>query len=119
MVLLLAIVWHLSAHGVFAQIANFDQGDQSCRDLSHCRSIWDIIWSCLVIIFACTWVAIHPDIPTQPRGQWQKFWESVLYFVGALIVPEAIIVEAWIERFQARELAKKYQGSVVVFWLSV
>ena len=31
-----------------------------CTDLTHCRVVYNIIWSCLITIFSCTWVAIHP-----------------------------------------------------------
>lgn len=41
--------------------------DSECDTLGRCRTIWNIIWSCLVTIFACVWVAIHPNIP-QPKG---------------------------------------------------
>ena len=39
-----------------------------CNDLTHCRTIWNIIWSCLVTIFSCTWVAVHPNVPC-PKKQ--------------------------------------------------
>jgi len=34
-----------------------------CSNVHHCRTVWNIIWSCLVTIFSCTWVAVHPNIP--------------------------------------------------------
>lgn len=37
-----------------------------CDTIGHCRTVWNIIWSCLITIFACIWVAIHPNI-TQPK----------------------------------------------------
>lgn len=37
-----------------------------CDTIGHCRTVWNIIWSCLITIFACIWVAVHPNIP-QPR----------------------------------------------------
>ena len=51
-----------------------------CKDLSHCRSIWNIVWSCLVTIFSCTWIAVHPNVPCQEaNGKWldlKMFMES-------------------------------------------
>ena len=41
----------------------------SCSDLSHCRSIWNIIWSCIVMIFSCTWVAVHPNVPCPKKRE--------------------------------------------------
>ena len=34
----------------------------ACTDLMHCQMIWNIIWSCLIMVFSCTWVAVHPNI---------------------------------------------------------
>lgn len=42
-----------------------DRADQ-CDTIGHCRTVWNIIWSCLITIFACIWVAVHPNIP-QPK----------------------------------------------------
>lgn len=36
---------------------------EHCNTIGHCRTVWNIIWSCLITIFACIWVAIHPNIP--------------------------------------------------------
>lgn len=41
-----------------------------CDTLSQCRTIWNIVWSCLITIFACIWVAIHPNVP-QPRASFE------------------------------------------------
>ena len=40
-----------------------------CTDLTHCRTIWSIVWSCLVTIFSCTWVAVHPNIPCPKKRE--------------------------------------------------
>lgn len=42
-----------------------DRGGQ-CDTLGHCRTVWNITWSCLITIFVCIWVAVHPNIP-QPK----------------------------------------------------
>lgn len=103
MIIILAIAT-FSAFGVRAQLADFDESEKSCRDLGHCRSIWDIIWSCLVVIFTCTWLAIHPNIPKQGKGKLWKFGRSAGAFVVALIAPEVIILTAWEQRVAAQQL---------------
>ena len=40
-----------------------------CIDLTHCHTIWNIVWSCLITIFSCTWVAIHPNIPCPKKRE--------------------------------------------------
>lgn len=42
-----------------------------CDTIGHCRTVWNIIWSCLITIFACIWVAIHPNIP-QPKIPYRR-----------------------------------------------
>lgn len=44
--------------------------NSSDATLGHCRTIWNIVWSCLITIFACIWVAIHPNVP-QPRESFE------------------------------------------------
>ncbi|KAF7345732.1 hypothetical protein MVEN_01593400 [Mycena venus] len=42
---------------------------ESCDDINNCRKLFDIIWGCLVTIFAATWVSVHPNVPpTQPES---------------------------------------------------
>ena len=40
-----------------------------CNDLAHCRTIWNIVWSCLATIFSCTWVAMHPTFLAPRSGK--------------------------------------------------
>ena len=44
-----------------------------CTDLSHCRPIWNIVWSCLVTIFSCTWIAVHINV-SYPKKRMANGW---------------------------------------------
>ncbi|KAF7292516.1 hypothetical protein MKEN_01476000 [Mycena kentingensis (nom. inval.)] len=33
---------------------------------THYRSFFQLVWGCLVTIFACVWVSVHPNVPTPP-----------------------------------------------------
>ena len=71
----------------------------SCTDLNSCRTIWNIVWSCLVTTFACTWVAVHPNVP-RPGQQANRRWYSrplrrVRIMLCALIGPEFVLFWAW------------------------
>ena len=92
----------------------------SCSDLSHCRSIWNIIWSCIVTIFSCTWVAVHPNVPCPKKREgkncFQRWIRNPLIsfvehrlplFVCALLVPEYVLAWAIRQYLSARKIANK------------
>lgn len=114
MIVLFTIAYYLSVNGAYAQLTTSDQGSESCRDLSHCRSIWDIIWSCLTTIFACTWLAVHLNVPEQGRGWLWNFARRTAAFVIGLIAPEWIIMEAWKQRAGAKIIAHDHKGIFIV-----
>lgn len=110
MILLLSFYYLVTQNAQAIPIPAIDQSGDSCLDISHCRTIWDIIWSCLTIIFSCTWLADHPDIP--PPGQ-SKF-RTILGYMGhlltMLIAPELIIWSATQDWIAARKYVKQYEG---------
>ena len=79
-----------------------------CNDLAHCRTIWNIVWSCVVTIFSCTWVAIHPNVPCpKKRNPLLSFAEHRLpLFICALLVPEYVLVWSIRQFLAARKIAK-------------
>ncbi|KIK64275.1 hypothetical protein GYMLUDRAFT_162048 [Collybiopsis luxurians FD-317 M1] len=58
------------------------------------RSTAGIVWSCITTIFACTWLAVHPNVPSIHASQRELFWRRVKILIVALIAPEFIIVWA-------------------------
>ncbi|KAJ7836690.1 hypothetical protein B0H14DRAFT_1121108 [Mycena olivaceomarginata] len=95
----------------------------SCPDAEDCRTTWNIVWSCLVTIFSCTWVAVHPNIPrpvsTREMSLMQRLrhslWEflsnRMLLFVIALLVPEYILAWAIRQHLGAHQIARKHKDS--------
>ena len=90
-----------------------------CNDLAHCRTIWNIIWSCLVTIFSCTWVAVHPNVPCPKKRDangWIERWiwnpllsfaeHRLPLFICALLVPEYVMAWAIRQFLIARKIAK-------------
>ncbi|KAJ7891623.1 hypothetical protein B0H14DRAFT_2496750, partial [Mycena olivaceomarginata] len=94
----------------------------SCPDAENCRTTWNIVWSCLVTIFSCTWVAVHPNIPRPVSTRemslvqrlrhslWEFLSNRMLLFVVALLVPEYILAWAIRQRLRAREIAQEHKG---------
>ena len=94
-----------------------------CADLTHCRTIWNIVWSCLVTIFSCTWVAVHPNIPCpkkrEANNHFQKWiWNPIMLFashrlplfVCSLLVPEYVLAWAIKQYLSAGKIANKNKG---------
>ena len=90
-----------------------------CNDLTHCRTIWNILWSCLVTIFSCTWVAVHPNVSCPKKwevnGRINRcIWNPLLSFVKhclplficALLVPEYVLAWAIRQFLSAHYIAK-------------
>ncbi|KAF9444793.1 hypothetical protein P691DRAFT_834480 [Macrolepiota fuliginosa MF-IS2] len=79
------------------------------------RSTQDIIWSCLATIFACTWVAVHPNIPGPRESQWRRFRRRASTMFYAVIAPELVTLWAMRQRYAAgrikREFNRKYYGN--------
>jgi hypothetical protein len=80
----------------------------SCDDPDGCRTLWNIFWSCLFTILLCTWVSVHPNIPS-PREKWLEIaFRRFGIMLAALIVPECIIAWAIRQRMLASHLADTY-----------
>ena len=90
----------------------------SCADVTHSRTIWNIIWSCLATIFSCTWVAVHPNMPCPKKREakncFQRWIRNPLLsfaehrlplFVCALLVPEYVLAWAIRQYLRARKIA--------------
>ena len=97
----------------------------SCADLTHSQTIWNIIWSCLATIFSCTWVAVHPNMlcPRQRevKNCFQRWIRNplllfaehrLLLFICALLIPEYILAWAIHQYLRAWEIARDNKGEL-------
>ncbi|KDR77186.1 hypothetical protein GALMADRAFT_434880 [Galerina marginata CBS 339.88] len=118
MLLVLAVVY-LSQRAINASpVSHFLRDnvplDPTSPTLSLCsdqqRSMWDILWSCLATLFACTWVSVHPNIPPSEESWWKSSMRRFELMFWGLIAPEMIILWAMRQWYSAREIAKKYEG---------
>ena len=74
------------------------------------RSIWDILWSCLATLFACSWVSVHPNVPAPHESGWRIFLRRLELMFWAVIGPEMIITWAFRQWLGARRLENLYKG---------
>ncbi|KAG6820555.1 hypothetical protein H0H93_015440 [Arthromyces matolae] len=93
---------------VLARPATSGSNDPDLVPASSCndRSIYSIVWSCLTVIFACTWLAVHPNVPL--AGE-RLFTRRLKIFGLALIAPELIVLWAIRQWVSSRKLARKYK----------
>ena len=78
-------------------------------DIFGTRSIWSIIWSCFSTIFACTWIAVHPNIPAPKDTQWAVLRRRLVIMGYVLIAPEMVIFWAARQHWAAKYFAKRHQ----------
>ena len=76
------------------------------------RTIWDILWSCLATIIACSWVSVHPNIPGPNESSWRIFLRRLELMFWAVISPEMIITWAFRQWSGSRLLEKFYKGEL-------
>jgi hypothetical protein len=111
--LLIAVgVYYLAGQGVrVLAIAAVDKStSDSDNDISHRRTTWNIVWSCAATIFACIWVALHPNIPGPDESTLKITLRRVKLMAMALIAPELVVVWAMRQWLVSRTLAEKYRG---------
>ncbi|TFK61554.1 hypothetical protein BDN72DRAFT_804904, partial [Pluteus cervinus] len=79
----------------------------SCRCGPQDRSLDDIIWSCVLTIFACIYTALHPNVPNPEAKTWEKVCGRAKMSFYMLIAPEAVIWWAMRQWYGARLIAKE------------
>ncbi|KAF8346215.1 hypothetical protein F5887DRAFT_126696 [Amanita rubescens] len=83
----------------------------ACDDIHHCRTLLNIILSCVSTIFLCTWVALHPDVPDNPH---EIGWKTgllgdlrakrIAIMPLAILVPEVILFLAFNQWIKSSEI---------------
>ncbi|EPQ51385.1 hypothetical protein GLOTRDRAFT_96528 [Gloeophyllum trabeum ATCC 11539] len=80
----------------------------TCHDIDNCRTLWQVIRSCLVTIFACTWVSLHLNIPAE-NERWHR---GPLRHLGVMLIgivaPELVVAWAARQWYVSRELQKRW-----------
>lgn len=66
------------------------------------RSSWDILWSSLATIFACTWSLLHLNAPGLNDSDTKILLRRIKWFLVAVLAPELIITMALAQFLEAR-----------------
>ena len=92
-------------------VSSFDVSEVSSTANCNTRTLWSIIWSCAATLFACTWTAIHPNIPGMDESRFIVMSRRLFIMVMALVAPELIITWAARQYFSARSTAEDFSGT--------
>ena len=79
----------------------------------HQRTVFSIVWNCLVTITLCTWSSVHPNIPGPDEGRWEVTRRRIGLMLWGLIAPELIIIWALRQWRGARYIKHKVHGEPV------
>lgn len=82
-----------------------------CANTGNNRGILDIVWSCLVTIFACTWITVHPNVPGPDDTPIMSLLRRTKLMLYALIMPEAVLLWAMRQWLGARNITKHLNES--------
>ncbi|KAG2356741.1 hypothetical protein BDR07DRAFT_1363915 [Suillus spraguei] len=87
--------------------------DASNSPVCNTRTVWDILSSCGLTLFACTWTAVHMNIPYMDHNKWDITGRRLTLMVVALIAPEAITTLAAWELLNACKVANDFNDFLV------
>jgi len=131
MLILAAVVYFTSSYGSsnaipLAILRDAVNGAQlfSSRDASgaqesdtQCpRKRVEIIWSCIATVIAALWVSVHPNLPHPNDSQYRRLLRRVKLMLWAIITPELIVFWAMRQWYGARQMERKFIGSLIGFF---
>jgi len=73
------------------------------------RTIWNIIFSCFSTLFACAWIAVHPNIPAPGDSGWKILRRRLMIMTFVLLTPEMVIIWAARQHRDTKVLTEKFQ----------
>ncbi|KAJ3561193.1 hypothetical protein NP233_g10343 [Leucocoprinus birnbaumii] len=79
-----------------------------CINPAGYRTMQQIILSCLVTVFACTWISLHPNVPDPRNSGWENFSMRLRTFLWAVLGPEFVTIWAFRQHLGALRNAKEY-----------
>jgi len=82
----------------------------TCDDINSCRTLWGIIYSCVATIFACVYLALHPNVPDPTHTKWRVRVVRVCSAFIAFLVPEIVVMGAASQWWAVWEDKTPFQG---------
>jgi len=80
------------------------------------RTLFDIIWGCVLTTIICAWVAVHPNIPPR-EGPFKATLRRLELMFWMIVAPEIFPVWALNQRLAAMSIKDLYNEGKGVFFL--
>jgi len=101
------LILSLFQHDVDALSSRADPATEDACPVK--RSLYKIVWSCVLTTIICAWVSVHPNVP--PSGYWKGLSRRVKMMIWTIIAPELILAWAVRQWFAAWEIRDTVNGS--------
>lgn len=78
------------------------------------RTLFDVVWSCVITAFICAWTSVYPNVPPQSQG-WRplkKMLAKTKLMFWAIVAPELVVVWAAQQWLAATEIRDTYNKSL-------
>ena len=66
------------------------------------RGTYDILFSCLVTVFLCTWTCLHLNVPAVTETYWQQFRRKCRWMAQTIVAPEGVLIFAAGQKVDAK-----------------
>src|SRR5260221_13913837 len=104
------LILSLFQHSAEALVDHSNRAEPATEDACPFkRSLYKIVWSCVLTTIICAWVSVHPNVP--PSGYWKGLWRRVKMMIWTIITPELILAWAVRQWFAAWGIRAAVNGS--------
>ena len=79
----------------------------ACDSIYHCRTLWNLVYGCIITIF---YLSFHPDIPDRTHTLWRIRVTRICSVLVGFLVPELMVARAALQWRQVRMYKPEIQG---------
>ena len=80
------------------------------------RGTFDIITSCFLTIFLCTWTCLHLNVPASKEGEWRPILRKFRWMMLTILGPEFAVAFAAGQRANAKRTFNAIRGMGYAEW---
>ena len=70
------------------------------------RSTADIVWSCVVTVFACTWLSVHPNVSSANSSWTRRIKDRLYLMLWGIAAPEFLVIFAYRQWRGSKEITR-------------